>query len=376
LKQQTNILTQNCCTPMQLQKYLSNALPAIEAREVEEHFTACAMCSDAIDALSMLGVAEQNNLIQNENPFLKQNPSNLTISYKKSRILQIASAILLLVGIGFGAKLLLQPSNEKTIATISKPSNITVDDNIAEKTIADKEVNTIENKTADALPATAQSKQPESKPTSNITTIDANSKADCITDDAEKQRIAQYKLEKNKIVPPASAPQPAVKVVEAAPIKDNYFSNDEASKPSADKSIVAEEVAATKVVVAAKAERKKTENYDVVVSNQSTEIGGGRAAKTTYIVDGILKQPDQKDITQQIISAYQQKKYANVIYKGNMYLASKNPAFVNTVTYYVGASYAATNDKENAIKMLQSIDSKSEFYKQAQQLLSDLKSNN
>jgi hypothetical protein len=355
----TNILSQQCCTALQLQQYVHGTLPAQELQHVEHHFTSCLLCSDAIDALMDWNKTETQQLFNNKNPFEKEEEVVLKIVHKKNNVLKIASAILLLFGIGLGAKLMLTKTNNNKIVATHKQE------------IAKAELNNNQQ----TLPTIISIKEKITDKNTSITTeaVKAvNTGTVCVTDDAEKLRIKQFAAQKKEIntkniagesstqaMPIVSADEMAAPIVLEKPAAKLKIAEVE------EKVVVTEDKAVNKMA-------KKSLSIDATTPAGSPQMQGAMASNTTYIVDGIMQKNIGPITKEQIISAYQQRLFNKVIADGNILLANKNTGFENTIKYYVGMSYAEINDKQNALKLLKSIDAKNEFYKLAIQKIATM----
>jgi hypothetical protein len=359
---------------MQLHRYLNSELDAAESRNVEEHFTACALCSDAIDALSQLSSAQRLELMDNENPFSK--PQDLKIVHsKKSNFLKIAATILLLFGVSLGAYQLSNRHHDNIeIAQNKKPIAAEEQKNINQP-ITDS---SIKNNAPEDCPPVAKPEVPTAK------SIELNK-----TEEAQVETIlpAQAPADAAPIAPIAENKSPAIAEKESEKIAEKPIANkdlrldNDLNKPIATTShsntIIADKTSyeSTTQKTAAAPSTKYNKQYIGNASTESVAASDGLSEEKKSIRK---KTKQQIDVAlEEIKNAYQAKQNDVVIRKALQYIKENNSISNQEVIYYLAMSYYQKNDIPNAKIYLNQIkNSQTNFGKLAIEQLQKIESGN
>jgi hypothetical protein len=406
-----NISSQPCCTQLQLLSYLSNELGAQESAKVEHHFTNCALCSDAIDGLFSLSDEERKALMDNENPFVKEEIKPLQVGYKKNKIWKIASVLLLIMGVGFGMyqfnnrhdghsiaknenavinniETSKETSSETTIANIQNTEGAKID--ATKDVVTNGATSTIKSASADCPPEmkkvipttivaeTEANKYKDFEKTLENKTVTVNEneeqkveakaiekmvdKSTASNDDAFKKEEVAVKKEPSKNVLPAPV---------SSNLSNNNYLNNTANSGSATYTdgVATNTITSTKVmenVTIAKADKKKTASR-AKADNDIVKQG-------TYDMDGKLSANEtlNKPALDAIESRFNSKKYMDAIELAEAFLQTKAGAYNYKAMYYLAMSYSKINDTKKAREWMEKVArSNSEFAKSAKNMLAD-----
>jgi hypothetical protein len=419
-----NILTESCCTQMQLLSYLGNKLGAQESAKVEDHFTNCALCSDAIDGLFSLSADERKALMDNKNPFVKEEIKPLQVGYKKNRIWQIASVILLLIGVGLGINKWTENSEEHALAKnetvettkneIQSDGGVVTQNSTETVNDADKKINEI--KTIETITPAKQNAN-DCPPG---TTPNAKTPAVSPAQMADKYKDFEAKADENdglkaEAVSEKVAIEESAKAIEKLPTE----------KPSEDamvnvaveeKAIAIRKKESVKNVLPAPViSNMSNYNYTNNISNNASTTFTGNAtgsasapanSSPTYnwntkealtvvsgkkqktakrnekanVDDEVARKEDKKIsvsesnelVLQSITNLYGNKKYNEAIAQAETFLQTKAGANNAKALYYMALSYASINNINTAIEKMKLVaKGKSEFAKLAVEKLKD-----